>query len=105
MGDVLRQLTETEQAIQVYQRALELKPQTPGLHARMGKVYYEMKRYDEAVKEYQEEAALQPEDPEVQYNLGIAYYAAKDRSGCQTQIERLKTLNEEYAARLVQYCK
>ena len=71
----------------------------------MGKVYYEMKRYDEAVKEYQEEAALQPEDPEIQYNLGIAYYSAKDRSGCQAQIERLKVLNEEYAARLVQYCK
>ncbi len=59
-----------EQAIEAYEKALELNPQAAGVLVNLGTIYYRLRRFPESEKRYQEAIAADPGYPLAEFNLG-----------------------------------
>lgn len=66
-----------DQAIQAYQRAVELAPDYAEALVGLGDARQAKGQYDEAIAEYQKALALEPENARVHYGLGKIYYNEK----------------------------
>jgi tetratricopeptide (TPR) repeat protein len=60
------------QAEREYKSALQLRPDTPGLHLELGEVYAGAAQWDKAEEEFRAETKLQPGNAEASYRLGMA---------------------------------
>ena len=68
-----------DQAIQSYQKAAELSPDTPEVYVGLGDARQAKGQYDEAVAEYQKALALQPDNARVYYGMGKILYTEKQQ--------------------------
>ena len=66
-------LHEYEDAIESYQKAIELNPEDAGAYYNMGISYDNIEAYEKAIEAYQKAIELNPEDAGVYYNMGISY--------------------------------
>lgn len=70
-GNQYRAKQQYPRALAAYQKALALAPMgTPGLHFRLGDVYWRTLRFDAAQKEFEQELALNPNHSKANYELG-----------------------------------
>lgn len=67
---------KTDQAIDLYRRALDLQPNMRGVWNNLGNLLIEKQAYLDAVEALKREADLSPDDPRPYSNLGLAYYRA-----------------------------
>ena len=61
------------EAVPVFRRLLEIRPDDTSAASNLGTVYYYLDRMEEAVEAYRLAERLNPEDPMIQNNLGDAY--------------------------------
>ena len=61
-------------AEQAYRSVLELQPDIPQVHAKLGLVYQFQGKYPQAVESIQKALKLDPSLPDVHFFLGLAYY-------------------------------
>lgn len=61
-------------AIKMFQRALEVDPMNPTIHANMGYAYQAMNDHQSAILEFKKALNLNPNDLEIHNNLGISLY-------------------------------
>ena len=61
-----------DQAIQVYQRVVELDPNHQSAYVNLGDSYYQKSQLDQAIEAYQKAIDLDPDDADVAYNMGAA---------------------------------
>ncbi|MEK7204742.1 MAG: tetratricopeptide repeat protein, partial [candidate division NC10 bacterium] len=66
-----------DQAIQAYQKAVELAPDYAEAFVGLGDARQAKGEYDQAIGEYQKALALEPENVRVHYGLGKIYYNEK----------------------------
>jgi tetratricopeptide (TPR) repeat protein len=66
-----------DQAIQAYQKAVELAPDYAEAWVGLGDARQAKGQYDEAIVEYQKALVLEPENARVHYGLGKIYYNEK----------------------------
>lgn len=59
-----------EQAVEAYEKALELNPQAAGVLVNLGTIYYRLRQFPESEKRYQEAIAADPGYPLAEFNLG-----------------------------------
>ena len=64
---------EYDKAIEQYQQALQLEPDSAIIHASLGWAYYNMGMLDAAILEAEEVNRLSPNDPELQKILELLY--------------------------------
>lgn len=62
-----------EEAVQAFERALDLAPGTALYHCNLGVVYAEMGRDEEALEEYETAIRLAPNDPAAYLNMGYFF--------------------------------
>ncbi len=62
-----------EQAIVLYQKAIEIKPDMHEAYNNMGIFYSELEKYQEAINAYQKAIKIKPDNHEAYYNMGNAY--------------------------------
>lgn len=74
-----------EPAIDVFQRAVELYPNSPRLRIGLGMSLYSRGKYDEAVKSLLAAADLNPSDPRCYYFLSKAYDSSPNQADEVTQ--------------------
>ena len=74
-----------EPAIDVFQRAVELYPNSPRLRIGLGMSLYSRGKYDEAVKSLLAAADLDPSDPRCYYFLSKAYDSSPNQADDVTQ--------------------
>jgi tetratricopeptide (TPR) repeat protein len=67
-----------DQAIQAYQKAVELSPDSAEAYVGLGDARQAKGQYDEAIAEYQKALRIEPENARVHYGLGKIYYNEKD---------------------------
>ena len=64
---------DTDNAIQEYQKALELNPNNAEAHLRLGFLFYNARqRHEEGMAHYQKALQLDPSDPRIHHDLGMA---------------------------------
>ncbi|ANV91264.1 hypothetical protein AWQ24_11840 [Picosynechococcus sp. PCC 8807] len=73
LAESFRAARDFEQAIAMYQKAIEVEPNNPELHNDLGNLFYEIKSYLEAEKQFQEALSLEPENANLCFNLGNTF--------------------------------
>lgn len=72
-GDILRFQHHYDLALEQYQKALGMDPNSGLAHWAIGNAYINMRRYKEAVEEYEKAIPLSGESPDEVASLGYAY--------------------------------
>ena len=65
-------LHQAKQAEEAYQKAIQLRPELPGLHLALGEVYAQAAEWDKAEEQFRAEAKLRPGSAETAFRLGSA---------------------------------
>ncbi|MFN7975655.1 MAG: tetratricopeptide repeat protein, partial [Acidobacteriota bacterium] len=74
LGTALLRLGQRDEAIAMYERAVDRSPHLLAAHLALGYVYAQDGRNAESRREYEEAAGALPDDPIVLYHLGVAQY-------------------------------
>jgi tetratricopeptide (TPR) repeat protein len=86
---VLRRIPE---AVQEYQAALKLRPDTPGLHLALGQIYAGEKDWTKAEEAFRAETKIQPGDAESAYRYGNALLQQGKTQEARTALQRADQL-------------
>ena len=60
-----------EQAVETYDKVLNLTPNVPDIHVELGKTYYLLRDYDQASNSFQIALDLNPDCASAQYNFSV----------------------------------
>jgi tetratricopeptide (TPR) repeat protein len=86
-----------EEAIEAYQRVLELNPSAAGALVNLGTIYYRRRQFAEAEEFYQQAIAVDPSYPLAQFNLGNLYDEQGRVGEAFDHYRRALDLNSSYA--------
>jgi tetratricopeptide (TPR) repeat protein len=78
LGSFLSGMGVTDEAIQNFRRALELRPEQSKDHNNLGKALLQQGRFTEAMEEFQAALSISPNDPVTENNIGAAYLQKGD---------------------------
>jgi len=84
---------EYEQALTVFNTALELDDQQPALWANVGNAYSKLNQHEQAVEAYQKALDLAPEDPTLYQNLGGLYASMGDSEKARELYQKAVSLS------------
>jgi tetratricopeptide (TPR) repeat protein len=82
-----------EEAMDLIQKALKIKPDSGYIIDSLGWVYYQKGLYDEALKYLLEAAKLVPNDPTILEHLGDVYFKKRMYEKSLEEYEKALTLN------------
>jgi tetratricopeptide (TPR) repeat protein len=85
------------QAVEAYQKVLELNPSAAGALVNLGTIYYRQRRFDQAEKYYRSAIEADPQYPLAQFNLGNLYDEQGKLKDARDHYNRALTLNPQYA--------
>lgn len=90
-----------EQALEYFQRALEVHPAADALnaslHNNLGSVYCEMGRCPEAIEHFRRAIELVPDDPEYRTNLASAFGLMGRLADARAELQKALTIAPNYA--------
>lgn len=89
-------LQRYQQAIDVYQRMLELNPDDSGrLLGLLGNVHCDLRQYDRAIAFYHRSLEIKPNSELNLHKLGLAYYCHSDSENAIKYIKKAHVLNDK----------
>ena len=86
-----------EQAVEAYEKVLELNPSAAGALVNLGTIYYRQRKFGEAEKYYREATDADPGYPLAQFNLGNLYDEQGRVKEALEHYRRALELNANYA--------
>lgn len=95
-GNVYSQRDEYEEAIRLFNEALELDPNDAWAHAGIGNVYRWQGEFETAIKKYKIACDLAPELAYPRFMLGTAYDGQGDLDAARTEYEKSIELDPDY---------
>jgi protein O-GlcNAc transferase len=84
---------EFRKAVDVFERALALAPDTPGLHYGLGSAYWHLRALDKAQVELEKELQANPYHAQANYLLGDIFVTLRDPDKALPFLQRAVTLN------------
>jgi tetratricopeptide (TPR) repeat protein len=69
-AELMESMKNYNGAIVEYKKALEIAPKQPGLHFKLGDVYWSLSQWDNAAEQFQLEQAIDPRNCMVEWKLG-----------------------------------
>jgi len=100
LGDILlRKGSETEQALQMEDRALASCPYLAEARADRGRLLMKLHRDSEALTELQAASKADPEDASLHFLLAQAYRASGQSQQAQSEMRRFSELEEKYRSK------
>lgn len=86
-----------EEAVEAYQKVLELNPSAAGALVNLGTIYYRQRRFREAEEQYRRAIEVDPTYPLAQFNLGNLYDEQGRAPEALDHYRRALKLNPNYA--------
>jgi tetratricopeptide (TPR) repeat protein len=86
-----------EQAVEAYEKVLDLNPEAAGALVNLGTIYYRQRKFAEAEKYYKDAIAADPGYPLAQFNLGNLYDEQGRLKEAVEYYRRALNLNPSYA--------
>jgi tetratricopeptide (TPR) repeat protein len=96
-GNAYNGLSEHEQAIEDYNKAIALSPNFAGAYNNRGVAYVRLKQHDRAIEDYNKAIALNPNYAEAYSNRGAAYYGLRQHEQAIADYNKVIALNPNYA--------
>lgn len=81
-----------QEAVQAYERTLQMSPQWGGAHFELGRVYERLNRKEEAVARYRDAVRYQPSNGRFRYQLGRLLMQIGQREEGQRETQRAQPL-------------
>jgi tetratricopeptide (TPR) repeat protein len=72
-ANILDKTGQPEKAIEHFNKALQMRPNSAEVHSNLGNVLRRLNRIDEAIMHYEKAIKLKPDLAEAHYNLAISY--------------------------------
>jgi tetratricopeptide (TPR) repeat protein len=69
-GEIMESMKNYDGAVLEYKKAVEMAPQQPGTHYKLGNAYWYLGEWDAAIKEFESELANDPRNCEAQGQIG-----------------------------------
>lgn len=91
LGNVLLDVGEIEQAISIYQQAIQISPNS-GLYYNLAAAYLRQKQYEKARTAYQEAVRLEPNYAAAHHGLAVCYYYLNDKPACRKHAQIARSL-------------
>jgi superkiller protein 3 len=83
------------EAAKEYERALQMRPDLPGLRLELGQVYAASSDWEKAEQQFRSETKLQPGNAEAAYRLGDALLQQGKMKEAEEELRRSDTLNPD----------
>jgi cytochrome c-type biogenesis protein CcmH/NrfG len=78
LGNLNFDLQKLEEAISLYRKALEVRPEALNVRTDAGTAMFYLNRFDDAVKEFQEVLKTDPKNAEALFSLGVTMLHGKN---------------------------
>lgn len=99
----LKSDSTTQDAIEAFEQATRLAPDSLSLYQSLGDAYRKAKRYDDAARVYEQILTKDPNNDGAIYALGITYVLSRQRANAFKQHEKLERLRSPLATPLINY--
>ncbi|HZQ70767.1 MAG TPA: FG-GAP-like repeat-containing protein [Terriglobales bacterium] len=96
LGIVATREQRFEDAVQHFQRALELNPEHLIALDNLGNAYRELKQWDKAQQVLERAVSVAPEDPEANYNLGMVLAQKNDTARAEEFLKKSLQFRPDY---------
>jgi len=88
--------SDPQQAITLYQKAIQLDPRSVRAHYQLGLALTRQKDYAPAIVSYQRAIEFNPQFPDIFFNLGFLYASSKNYAGAAEMYARTVTFQPDY---------
>ncbi len=78
LGNLYYDSARFQQAIEYYQKALQIDPKNPNVQTDLGTSYWNINQADPAIAAFQKSLAVDPGHAQTLYNLGVVYLHGKN---------------------------
>ncbi len=95
MGSTYANKGEYDRAIQAYQKAVAINPQSDQAYNNMGVAYDDKGEYDRAIQAYQKAVAINPQGDEAYTYMGIAYGQKEDYDRAIQAFQKAVAINPQ----------
>jgi tetratricopeptide (TPR) repeat protein len=102
LGAVYYNVTNLTEAATAFTQAARIRPDQVEAHFYLGHSNVKLKRYKEAAVNFQHAIRAKPDYAAAYYFLGTTYLALHDTESAQIEYEKLRGLDRDVAARLLQ---
>lgn len=97
LGNLYFDSGQAPKAVEMYQKALEIKPNDANVLTDMGTMFRNMGNFDKAIEVFRQAASVDPTHEQSRYNLGVVLYAdKKDMKGAADAWEDLLRANPNH---------
>jgi len=96
-GNALRQEGRTDEAIDHFQQALQIKPLYEQAHLNLGNALHQEGRMDEAIDQFQQALQIRPDYAEAHYNLGYVLLQKGSVDEAIDQFQQALQIRPDYA--------
>ena len=97
MGNLNFEQKNYDDAINLYKKALEIRPDALNIRTDMGTAMFYLKRYDDAIATFKDTLRVNPNDAQTLFNLGVAMLHGKnDPQGAMQYWEKLVETNPNH---------
>ncbi len=98
IGNAHASLSQFDEALAAYQKALKIKPDTAAALTNVGVVYYQQGKFDDAAQQMLKALAIDPNDAETHYMLGATYVQQQKLDEAEKSFNKAIELKPDLAA-------
>jgi predicted TPR repeat methyltransferase len=97
-GNMLKEIGRLDEAVNSYQKALEIKPDYAEAYGDLGTVFKEQGKLDKAIASYQQALILKPDYAKAYINLGVVFQEGGLLNEAAANYERALAIKADYVA-------
>jgi tetratricopeptide (TPR) repeat protein len=86
---------DVQQAIQLYEKLIEIEPDSVPARTNLGVALAHVGRYRDAIAQYEEALKRAPDSPVVRLNLALAWYKQAEFDKASAELERVRRIDEK----------